>query len=209
MHLSITLPLLALTSLASAASNSKRATSGSGITLYAYGGSTNGAPVFYSEGLAYIGLPSLTTAFSTAAANITFTVPSSSSSTSAWTITQANSTTNSTGISTNNTFYISPSGSQQAGFTSTNTTTDSTESTASAIATTGFTFYGTAVAYTTGSDMEQAFWAVETGMECRFRSHERDVHHVEEYGADEWVLDVPAVCPLLKGGLGRTRWGSE
>ncbi|KAG4413610.1 hypothetical protein IFR04_013232, partial [Cadophora malorum] len=163
MHLRSVLPLalLGLTGFASAASNSKRTTSGSGITLYAYGGNTNGAPVFYSEGLAYIGLPSLTTAFSNTSSNITFTVPSTLSSTTSdsqpWTITSnTTTTTNSTGISTNTTFYINPTGSQQAGFTS-NTTTDS------GIATTGFMFYGTAVAYSTGSDMEQAFWAVETG----------------------------------------------
>lgn len=46
------LPLLALCGLAAAA-NSKRATTGE-VTLFAYGGNTNGAPVFYQNGIFHL-----------------------------------------------------------------------------------------------------------------------------------------------------------
>lgn len=159
-----TLPFLALCGLSSA--KSKRSTSETDITLYAYGGETNGAPVFYSDGkldlswyvllivsgLAYIGYSQSQTT-----ANITFTISSDASS-EPWYISQnLTSSSNTTAVFTGTpSFYIVPDGYQQAGFVQNS----------SAIPTgaeiTGFSFYGSAVAYS--SELEQAFWAVNTNI---------------------------------------------
>ncbi|CZR67929.1 uncharacterized protein PAC_17828 [Phialocephala subalpina] len=143
-----TLPLLALCGLSSA--KSKRSTSGGDITLYAYGGETNGAPVFYSDGLAYIGYSESNTA-----ANITFTISANASS-EPWYISQnTTSSPNTTSVFTGTPFfYIIPDGYQQAGFAKNSSVVPS------GAATTGFRFYGSAVAYS--SELEQAFWAVDT-----------------------------------------------
>ncbi|TVY21456.1 hypothetical protein LARI1_G000618 [Lachnellula arida] len=147
--------LLALTGLSNAATlqSTRRATTS--IPLYAYGSTanTNGLPVFYADGLAYIGQTGLDSTNGTQT-NITFTLDRSSTTTP-WTIT-ANSTT----VTFNETLdlYIVPtSGSfTQVGF-STNT------SLPTGAVTTGFGWYGKSVAYATNSsEYELSFWASNT-----------------------------------------------
>ncbi|KAH8588999.1 hypothetical protein B0O99DRAFT_342394 [Bisporella sp. PMI_857] len=151
--------LLAFCSLSSANSmawNRRRDTTGSGISLYAYGGGTNGAPVFYDNGLAYIGYPAL----SSASTNITFTVDTNAAADPWYIAANTTDSVNSTAAFTGSPmFYIVPTdGSfEQAGFAAN----------ASAVPaggkTTGFSWFGTSVAFAgSESDFEMAFWAVNT-----------------------------------------------
>lgn len=143
---------LALCSLPNAlAFNHKRDTTTT--SLYAYGSEADGAPVFYSNGLAYIGLQAPT--WSGTSTNITFNTDSSNT-TAPWTI-DANSTT----VSFNKTLelYIVPTTSSytQVGFVSTTGTAPT------GAVTTGFAFFGTQVAYAASeSNYELLFWATST-----------------------------------------------
>ncbi|KAH8782454.1 hypothetical protein BGZ57DRAFT_239107 [Hyaloscypha finlandica] len=151
--------LLALCSLSSAASLHHKRTTESGIFLYVYGTDSsgngpNGGPVFYADGLAYAGTAAAPS-WATVATNVTFTLDSDSTTT-AWTISPNNST-----VSFNSTksMYIVPTTGSftQVGFSSSNDTlpTDAV--------TTGFTFFGTSVAYAASdSDYEMMFWATAT-----------------------------------------------
>ncbi|KAL3424248.1 hypothetical protein PVAG01_03529 [Phlyctema vagabunda] len=150
------LPVLALCALGSARALKRDTTK---VSLYAYGGQTNGAPVFYDNGLAYIGFGAADST-DTTATNITFTVDSNDNTTP-WYIT-ANSTsssTNSTVISGSPMFYINPSEGafEQAGFVTNSSDLPTGASTA------GFSFFGTSVAYAkSDSDYELMFSAVDT-----------------------------------------------
>ncbi|TVY78420.1 hypothetical protein LSUE1_G003710 [Lachnellula suecica] len=143
--------LLALSGVSSAASFSKRDTVTT--TLFGYGSGTNGAPVFYADGLAYIGQTGFSTSNGTQT-NITFTADTTSTTT-AWPI-AANSST----VTFNETlnFYIIPTNGSfaQAGFS-----TDA--NLPSGAVNTGFTWFGTAVAYAqSDSNYELMFWAANT-----------------------------------------------
>ncbi|RDW79787.1 hypothetical protein BP6252_04425 [Coleophoma cylindrospora] len=151
-------PVLALCGLVSARTVEKRTSRT--VSLYAYGGATNGAPVFYDNGMAYIGWqPESST--DTTATNITFTVDSSDT-TVPWTIAanrtgQSNTTSPFSGSPM---LYIVPTSGafEQAGFV-----TNSSSAPTGAV-TTGFAWFGTSVAYAASeTDYQLMFTAVETG----------------------------------------------
>ncbi|KAF4629955.1 hypothetical protein G7Y89_g8183 [Cudoniella acicularis] len=124
-----------------------------GISLYAYGSDTNGAPVFYSEGLAYIGQKGLDDV-TRVQTNITFGGDSSDSSVP-WPI-YANSST----VTFNETLYmyILPSSGafSQVGFATNSSLPDGAVDT-------GFAWFGTSVAYAASeSDYELMFWGLNT-----------------------------------------------
>jgi hypothetical protein len=160
--------LLALSGVSNAATikNMKRDTVST--SLYAYGSETNGAQVFYADGkytkfptypsannqtgLAYIGSGALDNA--TTQTNITFATDSSST-TIPWPI-----TANSSSVTFNETQYlyiIPTNGSfEQVGFASNSSVPTNG-------VTTGFTWFGTSVAYAASdSDYEIMFWAANT-----------------------------------------------
>jgi len=151
--------VLGFCSLSSSAFLPHKRSTESGTSLYVYGtdpsgDGPNGRPIFYADGkahlhfhawtplifgkgLAYVG--STTPSWATAATNITFTLDPDSTTT-AWTISP-----NSTTVSFNSTksMYIVPTTGDftQVGFSSSNDTLPTYA------VTTGFTFFGTNVAY--------------------------------------------------------------
>ncbi|TVY29639.1 hypothetical protein LHYA1_G001017 [Lachnellula hyalina] len=142
--------LLALAGLSSAATT-KRATVST--TLFAYGAGTNGAPVFYSDGLAYIGQTGFASPNGTQT-NITFAIDRTSTTTP-WPI-----TANSTSVTFNSTLdlYIVPTNGTftQVGFAA-------NSSVPTGGVTTGFGWYGKSVAYAASdSDYQLRFWATNT-----------------------------------------------
>ncbi|CZR69398.1 uncharacterized protein PAC_19298 [Phialocephala subalpina] len=165
--------LLALCTLSNASALKYKRATESDVTLYAYGSEANGAPIFYADGnspklsllswniadsdykgLAYVGETS-TLASASVATNVTFTVDPDDT-TVPWTITAKSST-----VVLNATYsmYIVPtSGSfTQVGFASSNSTLPT------GAVTTGFSFFGTNVAYAASSvDYELQFWANAT-----------------------------------------------
>ncbi|KAH6674327.1 hypothetical protein B0J14DRAFT_589746 [Halenospora varia] len=154
------LSLLALTGVLSAASiRPQKRTSVSDISLWGYGAYSNGAKIFYSEGLAYIGLTGLddVTGVQT---NITFT-EDPNDTTVPWTIT-ANSST----VTFNETLYmyiVPDSGNMtQVGFAANGSVPDGG-------VTTGFAWFGKNVAYAASeSDYEMMFWGLNTTTEGVF-----------------------------------------
>ncbi|KAF8853077.1 hypothetical protein BDZ45DRAFT_729743 [Acephala macrosclerotiorum] len=156
--------VLALSAVSSAASLPHRRSSESGITLYAYGTSANGAAIWYADGLAYFGGGDASFD-ATVKTNVSFTLDPDDT-TVAWTI-QPNATTNPT-VSFNETLslYIIPTNDSfvQAGFASSNSSSLPTGA-----VTTGFTLFGTSVAYAASeSDYEMMFWANATTTEGVF-----------------------------------------
>ncbi|CZR59852.1 uncharacterized protein PAC_09746 [Phialocephala subalpina] len=152
---------LALSAISSAASLPHRRSSESGLTLYAYGTAANGAAIWYADGLAYFGKGDASLD-ATVKTNISFTVDPDDT-TVAWTI-QPNATSNPT-VSFNETLdlYIVPTDDSftQAGFASSNSSSLPTGA-----VTTGFSFFGTSVAYAASeSDYEMMFWANATTTE--------------------------------------------
>ncbi|TVY46607.1 hypothetical protein LOCC1_G001842 [Lachnellula occidentalis] len=145
--------LLALAGLSNAATIQSTKRDTTSTTLFAYGSNTNGAPVFYADGLAYIGQTGLTS-FNGTQTNITFAVDLTSTTTP-WPI-----TANSTSVTFNETLdlYIVPTNGSftQVGF-ATNT------SVPTGGVTTGFGWYGKSVAYAASeSDYQLRFWAANT-----------------------------------------------
>ncbi|KAI9744649.1 MAG: hypothetical protein M1818_002178 [Claussenomyces sp. TS43310] len=129
----------------------------SNVTIYAYGNSSNGAPIFYDDGFAYIGASG--PGWSKTATNITFT-SDTSSTTVPWNISANVSPAPFTGTPS---LYIIPSaGLSQVGFVASDGILP-----AGAV-TTGFTWFGTSVAYVaSSSNYEIRFWAKpsnETGV---------------------------------------------
>ncbi|KAE9378162.1 hypothetical protein N431DRAFT_399624 [Stipitochalara longipes BDJ] len=151
--------LLALCSLSSAASLPHKRSTESGVSLFVYGTDTggdgpNGGPIFYVDGLAYVGT-TIAPSWATVATNITFTLDPDSTTT-AWTISPNSSTV--TFNSTESMYIIPTTGSfTQVGFSS------STDTLPTDAVTTGFTFFGTNVAYAASdSNYELMFWASAT-----------------------------------------------
>jgi len=151
--------LLVLWSMSNAASLPHKRSTESGIFLYGYGSNAagdgpNGAPIFYADGLAYLGTTG-SPSWTSVATNVTF-ILDPDDTTSAWTI-QPNST--SVTFNATESIYIVPTSGEftQVGFASSN------DSLPTGAVTTGFSFYGTAVAYAASeSDYELMFWANAT-----------------------------------------------
>ncbi|KAH8585413.1 hypothetical protein B0O99DRAFT_679416 [Bisporella sp. PMI_857] len=118
--------------------------------LYAYGTNISGKSVIYADGLAYIG--DTGPSFASVVSNVILSTDSTDSSTP-WTI--SSNTTSISGAS----MYIIPTSSstEQVGFVTSNGTTPT------GAATTGFTWFGTTLAYiTSDGNYEMKFWAVAT-----------------------------------------------
>ncbi|KAN0108504.1 hypothetical protein V8E51_008246 [Hyaloscypha variabilis] len=150
---------LSLCSLSSAASLPHKRATESGVSLFVYGTDSsgngpNGGPIIYVDGLAYTGT-TVAPSWATVATNITFTLDPDSTTT-AWTISPSNSTVT---FNSTESLYIVPTTGlfTQVGFSSSSATlpTDAV--------TTGFSFFGTNVAYAADeSDYELMFWAAPT-----------------------------------------------
>jgi len=123
------------------------------ITLHAYGGEANGAPVFYGDGLAYIG-NTLPTSWPGPLSSITFT-SESRSTTTPWNITFAENVPDSS--ITYSMYIVSTSTSaSQVGFAPSN------EEVPAGGTMIGFTWFGKEVAYATSSKLKMQFWASAT-----------------------------------------------
>jgi len=149
---SITACLFAICSSSNAATLAQKRDTLANITIFAYGAATPGLPVFYADGLAYIGRTPPT--FATMATNITFATDSTST-TVPWTI-AANSTTQSFNETLDLYIVTTADSFTQVGFASSDTLpTDAN--------TTGFTWFGSSVAFAASdSNFELQFWANAT-----------------------------------------------
>ncbi|KUJ11842.1 uncharacterized protein LY89DRAFT_738487 [Mollisia scopiformis] len=153
-----TFAILAFGALSTAASLPHRRSSESDVVLYCYGSTSNGGPIFYADGLAYFGM-SANTLDAGVSTNISFTLDPDDTTT-AWTI-QPNTTTN-PNVSFNETLdmYIVPTDGSftQVGFASSNSSSLPTGA-----VTTGFSFFGTNVAYVeSSSNYDMMFWGNAT-----------------------------------------------
>ncbi|KAA8899146.1 hypothetical protein FN846DRAFT_1023349 [Sphaerosporella brunnea] len=150
-NLNTAVSLLALGAFASAATLEHKRDAATGTSLYAYGTNVSGINVFYGDGLAYTGttIPD----WINVASNVTFNFDSTDTKVP-WTITSNTSTA----ITGSQLYVIPTSGKfQQVGFVASNGTAPT------GAATSGFTWFGTMLAYSeSSSNMEMKFWASPT-----------------------------------------------